>query len=77
MYFMLGKISVLIVRSVGIKVNNIRMWVLHLRKREEIWPNQLFELHCLAKDHWRGFSTRNAHMVHIVNLIRLKMVLTS
>ena len=27
---------------------------------------------CLAKDHWRGFSTRNAHMVHIVNLIRLK-----
>ena len=21
----------------------------------------------LAKDHWRGFSTRNAHMVHIVN----------
>ena len=23
--------------------------------------------------HWRGFSTRNAHMVHIVNLIRLKM----
>ena len=32
----------------------------------------LFKLHCLAKDHWRGFSTRNAHMVHIVNLIRLK-----
>ena len=32
---------------------------------------------CLAKDHWRGFSTRNAHMVHIVNLIRLKMVYTS
>ena len=27
---------------------------------------------CLAKDHWRGFSTRNAHMVHIVNLFRLK-----
>ena len=27
---------------------------------------------CLAKDHWRGFSTRNAHMVHIVILIRLK-----
>ena len=21
----------------------------------------------LAKDHWREFSTRNAHMVHIVN----------
>ena len=32
---------------------------------------------CLAKDHWRGFSTRNAHMVHIVNLFRLKMVYTS
>ena len=38
---------------------------------------QLFKLHCLAKDHWRGFSTRNAHMAHIVNLIRLKMVYTS
>ena len=22
---------------------------------------------CLAKDHWWGFITRNAHMVHIVN----------
>ena len=28
---------------------------------------QLLKLHCLAKDHWRGFSTRNAHMVQIVN----------
>ena len=28
---------------------------------------QLFKFHCLAKDHWRGFSTRNAHMVHNVN----------
>ena len=36
-----------------------------------------FDTACLAKDHWRGFSTRNAHMVHIVNLIRLKMVYTS
>ena len=27
---------------------------------------QLFKLHCLAKDHWGGFSARNAHMVHIV-----------
>ena len=27
--------------------------------------------------HWRGFSTRNAHMVHIVNSIRFKMVNTS
>ena len=33
---------------------------------------QPFKLHCLAKDHWRGFSTRNAHMVHIVNWIQLK-----
>ena len=32
---------------------------------------------CLAKDHWRGFSTRNAHMVHIVYEIRIKMVYTS
>ena len=38
---------------------------------------QLLELLSLAKNHWRGFSTRNAHMVHIVNLIRLKMVYTS
>ena len=30
-----------------------------------------------AKDHWRGFSTQNAHMAHIVNLFRLKMVFTS
>ena len=28
---------------------------------------QLFQLLSLAKDHWRGFHTRNAHMVHIVN----------
>ena len=28
---------------------------------------QLFKSHSLAKDHWRGFITRNAHMVHIVN----------
>ena len=27
--------------------------------------------------HWRGFSTRNAHMVHIVYYIRFKMVYTS
>ena len=27
---------------------------------------QLFELLCLAKDHWWGLSTWNAHMVHIV-----------
>ena len=26
-----------------------------------------FQLLSLAKDHWRGFNTRNAHMVHIVN----------
>ena len=28
---------------------------------------QRFEVHCLTKDHWWGFSTRNVHMVHIVN----------
>ena len=38
---------------------------------------QLLKLLCLAKDHWRGFSTQNAHMVHVVNLIRFKMVYTS
>ena len=32
---------------------------------------------CLAGDHWRGFSTRNVHVVHVVNLIRLKMVCAS
>ena len=31
----------------------------------------------LAKDHWLGFCTRYAHMVHIVNSIRLKMVYIS
>ena len=36
-----------------------------------------FYTSCFAKDHWWGFSTRNAHMVHIVNLIRFKMVYTS
>ena len=35
----------------------------------------LFRLHFniyyyLAKDHWWGFNTRNAHMVHIVNSIQ-------
>ena len=30
-----------------------------------------------TKDHWRGFSTRNAYMVNIKNLIRFKMVYTS
>ena len=33
----------------------------------------IFYTSCLAKDHWRGFSTRNAHMVHIVNLFRLNI----
>ena len=28
----------------------------------------------LAKDHWWGFSTRNAHMVHIANWIWFNMV---
>ena len=36
-----------------------------------------FKLLYLAKDHWRWLSTRNAHLVHIVNLIRFKMVYTS
>ena len=38
---------------------------------------QLFKLLCLAKNHWWGFYFRNAHMVHIVNEIRFKMVYTS
>ena len=32
----------------------------------------LLEPLCLAKDHWWGLITRNAHMVHIVNKIRFK-----
>ena len=28
---------------------------------------QFLNLLCLDKDHWWGFSTRNAHMVHVVN----------
>ena len=39
--------------------------------------DQPFQLLSLAKDHWRGFNTRNAHMVHLVNLILFKMVYTS
>ena len=35
---------------------------------------QRFKLLCLAKDHWRGFSARNAHIVHVVNSIRFKIV---
>ena len=31
-----------------------------------------FEITSLAKDHWWGFSTQNAHMVHIVNKSDLK-----
>ena len=31
---------------------------------------------CLARDHWRGLSARDAHVVHIVNYIRIKMVYT-
>ena len=38
---------------------------------------QLFKLLCLAKNHWWVFCTQNAHMVHIVNEIRFKMVYTS
>ena len=37
---------------------------------------QLLKLLCLDKNHWWGFCTRNAHMVHIVNEIRFKMVYT-
>ena len=36
-----------------------------------------FKLFYLAKNHWWGFCTRNAHMVNIVNEIRFKMVYTS
>ena len=28
----------------------------------------IFEITSLAKDHWWGFSTRNAHIVHILKL---------
>ena len=41
-----------------------------------VFTFQLFKLHYLAKDHWWWFSTRNAHMVHIVKLIRFKMMYT-
>ena len=36
-----------------------------------------FKLLCLIKDHWWGCSTRNAHIVNIVNSIRFKMVYAS
>ena len=37
---------------------------------------KLYELR-LAKYHWWGFSTRNAHMVHIINCIRFKIMYAS
>ena len=37
---------------------------------------QFLKLPSLAKDHWWGFITWNAHIVHIFNYIRLKMVYT-
>ena len=37
----------------------------------------ILKLLSLAEDHWWGFSIRNAHMIHIVNWIRYKMVYTS
>ena len=37
----------------------------------------LLNLLCLAKDHLRGFSTRNAHIFHIVYLIRFKTLYIS
>ena len=37
----------------------------------------IFKLLCLAKNHWWEFCTRNAHMVHIINEIRFKMVYIS
>ena len=37
----------------------------------------IFQLLSLAKDLWRGFNTRNAHMVYIINSIRFEMVYTS
>ena len=36
--------------------------------------SSIFENTFLTKDHWWGFSARNAHMVHIVNKLRFKMV---
>ena len=36
-----------------------------------------YYIHFLSGHHIIGFNTRNAHMVHIVNLIRFKMVYTS
>ena len=44
----------------------------------EAWPCMWTDSSIsLAKDHWRGLNTRNAHMVHIFNQIRFKMVYTS
>ena len=52
--------------------NQVRRFILNKFKcKSVVWGK------FSAKDHWRGFSTRNAHMVHIVNLIRLKMVYAS
>ena len=34
--------------------------------------NFIFAFNIVPPYHWRGFSTRNAHMVHVVNSIRFK-----
>ena len=40
----------------------------HCIQVHDMWPfGPLLKLFSLAKDHWRGFNTRNAHMVNMVN----------
>ena len=39
-----------------------------------MWIMKRITFDILAKDHWRGFNTRNAHIVHIVTYIRFKMM---
>ena len=52
-----------------------------LLRRSSLQTNEgkmLYELRLVRCDiYWQGLSTRNAHMVHIISQIRLKMVYTS
>ena len=50
-------------RELEITVSYLRIFFWNMVEKS----GEILELLYLAKDHWRGFSTQNAHMVHIVN----------
>ena len=79
-YQMLKTISQSIYLNHDTKSNGFNRLKIVLRKnwKKIIWiiNHILLKLLWLAKDHWRGFNIRIAHIVHIVNWIRFKIVYT-